>query len=903
MKKRVLALVVSLAMITSTMTMAYANTPEMGQNETSVESVVEAVDISTESADAAEDTGGTEDLSDTIPTDDIAYVPDVSEMQEISDTSGVYETAETYGPEGTTEAYETDKNNGDTVTGEKSSDISSINESSESEGETDDLSNDTKDTSESSDTSEVSGEAEEEAAEPEPEADLGLDGSQVRLFVGTPDPSILDQAHILSGYNGLYILAYGSAEEAAAAYSRLSAVASFIAYDRAVITVADIDDVSNEVQTEASNAVAELAEAPSVWGGGMIALIDTGANSANVVYSVSMLGDDPSDDNGHGTRMAALIAEQSPGAAILSIKAFDSSGHASSSTLYTAIRYAIDANVSVINLSVSGFATADTAPIAAILNEAIASGITVIGAAGNNGMDAAYTIPGAIGGAIIAGSANGDGARASFSNYGGTVDWYVVSGSTSEAAAILSGIYTREGAIGADKETVFVPGYDPLKDGDYEWRQLSSEEIDARFGVVRDGFDVAETVYLNISQNGWAAFDTVEAPILYAGGNLAQCTVASAPLPNGQTLAFNKVTIDSSSSEGLQLLSKALHYGNDNFGLAHFAVSYIAAFYLGIGRTDLWHVTSPTYGLQLSASGQATVINWVNSLASQPNVSGTLYYTSTAYSGSGVQDVAFGSFTASGRITVHKNAGQTVFEPSLEGAAYNMYRTYEGAQNSDLNTYIATFRTGDNGLVTSVYINGEGETTGEPPVWGTFAPGTYYIKEELAPAGYLIDPNIYTVELAAGEDEVVYSTDQPAKGYLQAVKTSADPALTNGNSCYSLEGAVFAVFTSRDSARSAWQNPENDYTTYTEYKGTLTTDANGLSNKLQLDPATYYVAEVKAPKGFARDLNVRAVQVTAGNTETLPAQAEFSDTPLSDPVSLLLVKKDAKTGEEVRRVG
>ena len=59
MKKRVLALVVSLVMITSTMTMAYANTPEMGQNETSVESVVEVVDISTESADAAEDTGGT----------------------------------------------------------------------------------------------------------------------------------------------------------------------------------------------------------------------------------------------------------------------------------------------------------------------------------------------------------------------------------------------------------------------------------------------------------------------------------------------------------------------------------------------------------------------------------------------------------------------------------------------------------------------------------------------------------------------------------------------------------------------------------------------------------------------------------------------------------------------------
>lgn len=63
--------------------------------------------------------------------------------------------------------------------------------------------------------------------------------------------------------------------------------------------------------------LAELHEAVAgnpVKAAGAVAVIDTGVNGvANVTESVSMIGDNTADENGHGTKMAQLIAEQNPG--------------------------------------------------------------------------------------------------------------------------------------------------------------------------------------------------------------------------------------------------------------------------------------------------------------------------------------------------------------------------------------------------------------------------------------------------------------------------------------------------------------------------------------------------------------------------------------------------------------
>lgn len=116
-------------------------------------------------------------------------------------------------------------------------------------------------------------------------------------------------------------------------------------------------------------------------------------------------------------------------------------------------------------------------------------------------------------------------------------------------------------------------------------------------------------------------------------------------------------------------------------------------------------------------------------------------------------------------------------------------------------------------------------------------------------------------------------------GKLKLVKSSSQPEITDGNSCYSLENAVYGVYS--DSA-------------CTTEVGTLTTDANGESNELTLPIGTYYVKEKEAPKGFYLDKKVYTVKVTA-DYSTEPYVLEVKDRPTMDPVGILLKKVDADT--------
>lgn len=89
----------------------------------------------------------------------------------------------------------------------------------------------------------------------------------------------------------------------------------------------------------------------------------------------------------------------------------------------------------------------------------------------------------------------------------------------------------------------------------------------------------------------------------------------------------------------------------------------------------------------------------------------------------------------------------------------------------------------------------------------------------------------------------------PKLGYITVKKTSANSAMTNGNSNYSLEGAVYGVYTDKACKTKV---------------GSITTDANGngkLSN-LTLG-TTYYVKETKASPGYKLDPNVYSAIPTA----------------------------------------
>ena len=127
----------------------------------------------------------------------------------------------------------------------------------------------------------------------------------------------------------------------------------------------------------------------------------------------------------------------------------------------------------------------------------------------------------------------------------------------------------------------------------------------------------------------------------------------------------------------------------------------------------------------------------------------------------------------------------------------------------------------------------------------------------------------------ATQDLAYWTLDE--KGYVNLNKVSANPEITNNNSCYSLAGAVYGVYT--------------EWGCYNEV-GRLTTDEWGTTNTIELNAGTYYVKELIAPQGYALDdVTVHEVTVTASQTATVYT----SDFPQSDPVTILLQKQDSQT--------
>lgn len=277
-----------------------------------------------------------------------------------------------------------------------------------------------------------------------------LDFSTCRLLVGSSVEDVLNDVSVLSTYNGVSLLQFPSEDATKRAYIALSKVADFVNVDTADFEVSDIANVEKDEMSEGINPIGELSEADTeeVSQGNVIAVIDTGSSERdNVIERVSMLGDDVSDDNGHGDEMISKILSQDKDAKVISIKAMDSNGRGTTSSVYAGLQYAIEKKVDIINMSFVGIANEDNSSIKDLIETAINQGITVVGAAGNNGTDASYFIPGCVEGAYIIGAANNDGTRLESSNYGNTVDYNVVAGSTSEASALFTGYLSKHKAI------------------------------------------------------------------------------------------------------------------------------------------------------------------------------------------------------------------------------------------------------------------------------------------------------------------------------------------------------------------------------------------------------------------------------------------------------------------------
>ena len=122
-----------------------------------------------------------------------------------------------------------------------------------------------------------------------------------------------------------------------------------------------------------------------------------------------------------------------------------------------------------------------------------------------------------------------------------------------------------------------------------------------------------------------------------------------------------------------------------------------------------------------------------------------------------------------------------------------------------------------------------------------------------------------------------YSEAPVLTGSLAIEKASGNPAVSDGNPCYSLAGARFGVYADEACTQLVCE---------------ITLDAAGRGQADDLAEGPYWVKETVAPTGYALDTAVHAVAVPAGDTVAL----SLSDTPQTAAPDLLVQKVDAQTG-------
>lgn len=289
-----------------------------------------------------------------------------------------------------------------------------------------------------------------EDAEPAPtvteytSADQVLDASTVadedigRRLILTADilPEELYGANSVDHYDDLYLLTYENKEACASAYDAFVS-AGYVVEKDDLLDAIDPDEipetkVQDEVTTETIDDLVPTVGTKQT----LVAVVDTGISDVTnddvfkdrIIEGTSVISDSYVDDNGHGTAMAKIIAEdtaEKTDVMILPIKALDENGKGTVLSIALAIKYAKEHGADVINLSLSGVGQSNVLTNA--INDCYNNNITVVTAAGNDNADAKDYIPGnvdtAINVAAVDKDTDGKIVSATYTNHGDNVDF------------------------------------------------------------------------------------------------------------------------------------------------------------------------------------------------------------------------------------------------------------------------------------------------------------------------------------------------------------------------------------------------------------------------------------------------------------------------------------------------
>ena len=628
-------------------------------------------------------------------------------------------------------------------------------------------------------------------------------------------------------------------------------------------------DTLNNILSDASDS----EEITVSQDGNVIALIDTGVGeSANVIDRVSVI-EEPEASTEHGDAMLQAIVSQNPDAKILSIRAMNSNGFGTISSLVAAMEYAISENVDMINLSLYARTTLSTSVLKSEIQKAVDAGITVIGAAGNDGVDVVDYVPGSVEFAYIIGAAKEDGSRLETSNFGATVDYNVVAESTSEATALFTGYISKNGLDKVSEvlnqgmifETGFGGSEEDTVEGNGEKPDVKPiEDTGEVFPVTIDVKGKAEIIFSNLDGSFVKKMSATD-EVITEDVPMTGCQVeVLAPM-------YTKLdTVSVTDKEGKKVLDTPVPEiesdvvdGIRNISFVLDAMQEMNIYVeTSVSENDVPRFDIVSESLYLESvlcddnclenhirKGMEPTLNKVNVVAEKGT---NLYDGLLAMSDEeGIQTAGLNGMpevgqTYSGRATIIR--GNYPNGANGSGASWSVsfgsgilqdmtidgfYCTWHGAANEVAGTsgnYTARCTSVGNGTAMfTIEFKRDGWYTPTPD---PSHPGWYFGYQTIG----------LTVKL-----------DLP-NGGLSIQKQSKDTTITNANSNYSLKGAVYGIW---DNA-SCSGNPVTSITT--DDKGYAAT------GDTELGVGTYYVKETKASPGYDLDPNTYTYTVVGGQT-------------------------------------
>ena len=154
-----------------------------------------------------------------------------------------------------------------------------------------------------------------------------------------------------------------------------------------------------------------------------------------------------------------------------------------------------------------------------------------------------------------------------------------------------------------------------------------------------------------------------------------------------------------------------------------------------------------------------------------------------------------------------------------------------------------------------------------------------YAENNSLPDGWSAGSWMLAPETSGVQHMLIYDESYtPPKGYISVNKSSANTSVTDNNSNYSLEGAVFGIYSDYDC---------------TDEIGTITTDSSGYGVSGKLSTGTYYVKEKSAPTGYAVNTQTFEAAVSSSNTTNV----DVSETPNTGEISLYKYSANKKITE------